>query len=65
MKALGLVVSDKKIFDNCILKTYCLTRELLMQSTGTVRTTLVEQHLGVIPLKFGNNSMSGFRGEVV
>jgi len=25
MKALGLVVSDKKIFKNCILKTYFLT----------------------------------------
>ena len=25
MKALGLVVSDKKIFENCILKTYFLT----------------------------------------
>ena len=26
MKALGLAVSDKKIFENCILKTYFLTR---------------------------------------
>jgi len=25
MKALGIVVSDKKIFENCILKTYFLT----------------------------------------
>ena len=25
MKALGLVVSDEKIFENCILKTYFLT----------------------------------------
>ena len=25
MKALGLIVSDKKIFENCILKTYFLT----------------------------------------
>jgi len=25
MKALGLVVSDKKIFENCNLKTYFLT----------------------------------------
>jgi len=25
MKALGFVVSDKKIFENCILKTYFLT----------------------------------------
>jgi len=40
MKALGLVVSDKKIFENCILKTY-------------------------IPVKFGQNPISGFRGDVV
>ena len=25
MKAQGIVVSDKKIFENCILKTYILT----------------------------------------
>jgi len=25
MKALGLVLSDKKFFENCILKTYLLT----------------------------------------
>jgi len=25
MKALGLVVSDEKVFENCHLKTYCLT----------------------------------------
>jgi len=46
MKALGLVVSDKKIFENCILKTYF----------GRGR---------MIPVKFGQNPMSGFRGEVV
>ena len=36
-----------------------------MQQTGTVRTTLVDEHLGIIPVKFGQNLMSGFRGEVV
>jgi len=36
MKALGLVVSDKKIFENSILKTYILTRDLLIQPTGTI-----------------------------
>ena len=36
-----------------------------MQRTGTFRTTLVEEHLGIIPVKFGQNLMSGFRGEVV
>jgi len=36
-----------------------------MQSTGTVSTTLVEDHPGIIPVKFGQNPMSGFRKEVV
>ena len=29
MKALGLVVSDKKIFESCIFKTYFLPCDLL------------------------------------
>ena len=65
MKALGLVVSDNKIFESFILKTYLLTRDLLMQPTGTVRTTLIEDHPGIIPVKFGQNPISGFRGDVV
>ena len=40
MKALGLVVSDKKIFES-------------------------GEHPGIIPVKFGQNPMSGFRGEDV
>jgi len=65
MKALGLVVSDKNIFENCILKTYFLTRDLLMQPIRTISTTLVGDHPGIIPVKFGQNPMSGFRGENV
>ena len=66
MKALGLVVSDKKIFENCILKTYFWTpRDLLMQPIRTICTTLVGDHPGIIPVKFGQNPMSGFRGEDV
>jgi len=38
---------------------------LFMQPTGTIWTTLVEDHLGIIPVKFGQNPMSGFRGEDV
>jgi len=49
MKALGFVVSEKKIFENCILKTYFL----------------IGDHLGIIPVKFGQIPMSGFRGEDV
>jgi len=36
-----------------------------MQPTETVLTTLVEDHLGIIPVKFGQNPMSGFRGKDV
>jgi len=40
MKALGIVVSDKKVFENCILKTFFWPRDLLMQPTGTIWTAL-------------------------
>ena len=59
MKALGLVVSVKKIW-----KPIFLPRDLLMQPTGTVWTTLIEDHPGIIPVKFGQNPLSGFRGDV-
>jgi len=36
-----------------------------MQPTGTIRTTLVGDLPGIIPVKFGQNPMSGFRGEDV
>jgi len=36
-----------------------------MQPIKTIWTTLVEDYLGVIPVKFGQNPMSGFRGEDV
>ena len=36
-----------------------------MQPTEVVWTTVVEEHLGIIPVKFGQNPMSGFRGEAV
>ena len=66
MKALGLVVSDKKIFKKIAFgKPFFWPRDLLMQLIGTVLTTLVEDHLGIIPVKFGQNPISAFRGEVV
>ena len=46
MKALGLVVSDKKIFENCILKTYFLTP---WPTYATNWTTLVGDHPVIIP----------------
>jgi len=36
-----------------------------MQPTETVWTTLVEDHLGIIPVKFGQNPMSDFREDDV
>jgi len=36
-----------------------------MQPTGTVWTTLIGDHSGIIPVKFGQNPSSGFRGDVV
>jgi len=36
MKALGLVVSDKKIFESFILKPILWPHDLHMQPTGTV-----------------------------
>jgi len=65
MKALGLVVSDKKIFESFILKPIYWPRDLLMQPTRTVWTTLIGDHTGIIPFKFGQNPISGFRGDVV
>ena len=51
MTALRLV-SDKKIFENCIFKTYFLTY-FIMQPTEMVWTTLAEDHPGIIPDEFG------------
>ena len=55
MKAQGLVVSDKKIFESFILKpffdpvTYLCNQ---LEPTGTVWTTLIADHPGIIPVKF-------------
>ena len=59
MKALGIVVLNKKIFENCILKTYFFT--YLYNQLQRFEKTLVEEHPGIIPLKFGQTPMSGFR----
>jgi len=36
-----------------------------MQPTETIWTPLVGDHPGIIPVKFGQNQMRGFRGEDV
>jgi len=65
MKALGLVVSDKKIFESFILKPIYWPRDLLMQPTGTVWTILIGDHLGIIPVKYGQIPISGSREDVI
>ena len=45
-------------------KTYLLTRDLLMQPTGTV-WTLIGDHPGIIPVKFGQIPISSSREDVV
>jgi len=64
MKALGLVVPDKKIFESCILKTYFLT---LWPTYTTNWNGLNNFDRGTPrdPVKFGENPMSGLRGEDV
>jgi len=61
MKALGLVVLDKKIFENCLLKIYFWPRDLLMQPIRTIWTILVGDHPGTIPVEFGHIPISGSR----
>jgi len=65
MKALGIVVLDKKIFESFVLKPIYWPDDLLMQPTGTVWTTLIEDHQGIIPVKFGQIPNSGSREDVV
>jgi len=60
-----IVVSDKTIFENCILKTYFLTRDLLMQPIRTIWTILVGDHPGTIPVEFGQITISSSRDDVV
>ena len=65
MKALGLVVLDKKNLENCILKTLFLTRDLLLQPIRTIWIILVGDHPGTIPVEFSKIPISGSREEVV
>ena len=48
-------------FENLIF----LPCNIIIQPTGKVWTILVGDHPGIIPVKFGQNPMSSFRGEVV
>jgi len=65
MKAVGLVDSDKKIFENCILKTYFLTPWPIYQPIRTIWIILIGDHPGTIPVEFGQIPISDLRKEVV
>ena len=55
----------QEIFGRFILKPIYRPRDLLMQPTGTVSTTLIGDHPGIIPVKFGQIPISGSREDVI
>ena len=60
------LVSDKKSFENCILKTFLWPRDLLnMQPIRTIWTILEGDHSGTIPVELGQIPISGSGEEVV
>jgi len=65
MKALGLVVLDKKIFESCILKTYFLTPWPTYATDQNHLNNDVGDHPGTIPVKFGQIPISGSREDAV
>ena len=65
MKALGLVVSNKKLFKSCILKTYFLTPWPTYATNWNDLNKFDRWPPLIISVKFGQNPMSGFRGENV
>jgi len=65
MKALGLVVSDKKFFESFILKTYLLTPWPIYATNWNSLNNFDRDHHGIIPVKFGQIPISGSREDVV
>jgi len=59
MKALGHVVSDKKIFESFISKTYLLTPWPTYATNQNHLNSLVGDHSGTIPVEFGQITISG------
>jgi len=64
MKALGLYSLRLEFLKNSILKTYFLPCDLLMQPTN-LNICGKGGHPGIIPVKFCQNPISGFTGDVV
>jgi len=59
MKALGLVVLDKKIFESFISKTYLLTPWPIYATNWNGLNNFDRGHPGIISLKFGKIPISG------
>jgi len=57
MKALGLEVSDKKMFETLLF-------DPVTQPIKTIWTSSVGDHQRHNPVKFGQNTMSSFREDV-
>jgi len=60
---MSIVVSDKNICENCILKTFLLPHDLLMQQVRTIWIILVGDHTGIIPIEFGQIPISSLGEE--
>jgi len=65
MKALGLVVSDKKIFEKCILKTYFLTPWPTYATNWKGLNNFDRGPPRDHSCEVWSNPISGFRGDVV
>ena len=65
MKALGLEFRTRRFLKIAIWKPIYWPVTLLTQPTGPVWTTLIGDHPGSIPVKFGQNPISGFRVDAV
>jgi len=64
MKALGLAVSDKKIFESFISKIYLLT-PWPTYATNWNGLNNFDDHPGILFVKFGQIPISGSREDVV
>jgi len=64
-KLWALYFQTRRFFKIAFLKPNFWPRDLLMQPPGTVWTTLIGDHPGIIPVKFGQIPIRGSREDVV
>jgi len=65
MKALGIVVSDKKIFESCILKTIFFTLWPIYTTNQNHLNDFGRGPPGTILVEFGQITISGLKEDVV